>query len=316
MYTFLGFLAKLQQWGHQRHGTLIPLPVMALALSTWVFLLGLSSYLEWANNRGQPENLSVSKLVQSQSLNKTYVRLSGVLLKDAPLRISGSKDVYYPLRDLQDEQAILVRLPRPDFPLPQQDEVAIEGTLHFLNPDLAQAAPPDDHQLRLNRDQFLLVGERPPSLYQGLLLLALGSATTIPFGWVVLTRGTIFRSQTIQPPPPQKLAAHLPVRITARFPQLDGKGQLEVFQVEGQIRPAKCGSGTLQLDHQAEATWQLKIEPEKATKIKAGLLYLGREQRPALSWTGPGPRGRNRRVVLSCDCEEDRQAIWAALLFR
>lgn len=313
MYTFLGLLAKLQQWGKQRHGTLIPLTVMALALSSWVFLLGLSSYLEWAINRGQPENLSVAVLVQSQSLSKTYVRLSGVLLKDRPLRPAKSKEIYYPLRDLQGNQAILVRLPRPDFPLPQQDEVAIEGTLHFLNPDLAQAIPADSDLASLNRDQFLQVGERPPSLYQAVLLLLLGATTALPLSWVVLTKGTIFRSQPGQIPAPQQLAAQLSVRITTRFFKQDGKGHYDAFQVAGHLKPLK--SGALRLEHEAESKWQLDLEPTSATKIKAGQLYLGGEQRPALIWSHPGPRGRSLRVVLSFDCEEDRQATWSALLF-
>lgn len=304
MWTLLGHLALLEKWGRRRLGNPVPLTTMVWLFGCWVLLQGLSGYLESSSNPAQPRELSVAAWVKDPSLSQTYVRLQGVLAQSPLLELGQRREPFYILKDLNGPEAVLMRLPRPDYPFPPVPEIQVVGTFRLLSAGLASSVPKPRPDLNIDPDQFLEVGQKPPSLYASTLLIGAGLLLSLPFMVVAWKRGLMFRARPEEAPQPRPLKQTLAVQVSGRLTQ--AKRQTHCLEYPAQV-VARSG-GRLEVRTQSEPAWTLEIDPSQVQKCRAGTVFLTGSQRPALQ-----VRFSTSWITLSLESQEDLGTLWAAL---
>lgn len=292
MNRFLGWVARLGQLRRQA----IPPHVLLLVLCMSGFTWGLGNYLEASQNGGQPQVLSQLQLLE-QGSQQSYVQINGTVLADG--QVAGDDHtLYLPLLEDANKIVTYVRLPEGG-ELPKAGVTyQLSGLVSFVNAELEKKLPKDQAGLRFNRNQYVNFGERPanPRWAVAAMLVSLLCSWPLLVTW--FSHYLVF--QAMELPEGDKPAKKLgPVWASARF--FRGKKEKQRFLEAPASLLQKDGEWVLEL----EGEWQARFD--QAQNIKAGTLFLGSQERPALRFDAlEKTRGKRQSFVVTFASEAER----------
>lgn len=292
MNRFLGWVARLGQLRKQAIPPHLLLLVICLSGFTW----GLGNYLESSQNGGQPQVLSQAQLLD-QGAQQSYVQITGTVLADG--QVPGEDHtLYLPLLEEANKVVTYVRLPAGGDMPKAGVTYQVGGLISFVNPELEKKIPKDQAGLRFNRNQYVNFGEKPadPRWAVSAMLLSLLCSWPLLVTW--FNHYLVF--QEVPLPENHQPAKELgKLRASARFYR--GKKEKQRF-LEAPVRlTQKEGEWLLELDEE----WQARFD--QAENVKAGTLFLGSQERPALRFLAlEKTRGKRQSFVLTFNSEAER----------
>ncbi len=292
MNRFLGWVARLGQLRKQA----IPPHLLLLILCMSGFTWGLGNYLESRQSGGQPQALTQLQLLE-QGAQQSYVQINGTVLADGQVTGEGHT-VYLPLLEDASKVITYVRLPEGG-ELPKAGVTyQLSGLVSFVNADLEKQLPKDQSGLRFNRNQYVNYGERPadPRWAVAAMLVSLLCSWPLLVTW--FSHYLVF--QAVALPEGDKPAKKLgKIWASARF--FRGKKEKQRFLEAPASLVHKEGEWVLEV----EGDWQARFE--EAQNVKAGTLFLGSQERPALRFDAlEKTRGKRQLFVLTFANEAER----------
>ncbi|MBX3167960.1 MAG: hypothetical protein KF760_11135 [Candidatus Eremiobacteraeota bacterium] len=292
MNRFLGWVAWLGQLRKQA----IPPHLLLLVICMSGFTWGLGNYLEASQNGGHPQVLTQLQLLE-QGAQQSYVQINGTVLADGQLA-GEDHTVYLPLLEEANKVVTYVRLPETG-QMPQAGVTyQLSGLVSFVNAELEKKLPKDQPGLRFNRNQYLNYGERPahPRWAVAAMLISLLCSWPLLVTW--FSHYLVFQTVALTDgdKPAKKLGK---IWASARF--FRGKKEKQRFLEAPASLTQKEGEWVLEL----EGEWQARFD--QAHNVKAGTLFLGSQERPALRFDAlEKTRGKHQSFVLTFANEAER----------
>lgn len=292
MNRLLGWVASLGQLRKQA----IPPHLLLLMICLSGFTWGLGNYLEASQNGGQPQSLAQLQLLD-QGAQQAYVQIQGTVLADG--QIAGEDHtVYLPLLEEAAKVVTYVRVPEgADMPKAGVT-YQVGGMVAFVNADLEKKLPKDQAGLRFNHNQYVNFGEHPadPRWAVAAMLASLLCSWPLLVTWfshyLVFQAGVLPEGEA----PAESLS---PFWASARFYR--GKKEKQRFLDAAASLAHKDGEWVVQLEDE----WTARFDT--AENIKAGTLFLGSQQRPALRFDAlEKSRGRRQSFVFTFASEAER----------
>ena len=292
MNKFLGWVAKLGQLRRQA----VPPHVLLLVVCMSGFTWGMSNYLEASQNGGQPQSLTQLQLLD-QGAQQSYVQITGTVLADG--QVPGEDHtVYLPLLEEANKIVTYVRLPEAgELPKPGVT-YQVSGLVGFVSAELDGRLPKDQRGLRFNHNQYVNYGERPANPRLALLAMLVSLLCSWPLLVTWFSHYLVF--QAIDLPEGDKPAKKLgKIWASARF--FRGKKEKQRFLEVPASLSQQQGEWLLEL----EGDWQARFDA--AQNVKAGTLFLGSQERPALRFDAlEKTRGKRQSFVLTFANEAER----------
>lgn len=292
MNKLLGWVAKLGQLRKQAIPPHLLLLVVCMSGFTW----GLGNYLEASQNGGQPQVLTQQQLLDQGAL-QSYIQITGTVLADG--QIAGDdRTCYLPLLEDSSKVVTYVRIPEGGEMPRAGVTYQVGGLVSFVNLDLEKKLPKDEGGLRFNRNQYVNYGERPanPRWAVAAMLFSLLGSWPLLVTW--FSHYLVFQTQ--EPPVDGQAASQLgKVWASTRFYR--GKKEKQRFLEAPAELTQEEDEWVLSLDEQWEARF------DSPQNIKAGTLYLGSQERPALRFDArERTRGKRQSFVLTFADEAER----------
>ena len=289
MNKLLGWVATLGQLRKQA----IPPHILLLFLCLSGFTWGLGNYLESSANGGQPESLTQMQFLE-RGAQQSYVEITGTVLADG--QIPGEeKTLYLPLLEESSKVVTYVRVPQTA-PQPQAGVTyRIGGLISFVDAELEKRLPRDQAGMRFNRNQYINYGEQPANPRWAVA----GMLASLLLSWPLLVTWfghyIVFQSRALSENGTS--AASLgEMRFSGRCYR--GKKEKRRF-LETPVKLTRDQEGwRLELPDDWQACFQ---EPKN---IRAGTLFLGSQERPALRFDAlEKTRGHRATFVLTFEGE-------------
>ena len=292
MNRFLGWVARLGQLRKQAIPPHLLLLMVCLSGFTW----GLGNYLESSQNGGQPQVLTQLQLLE-QGAGQSYVQINGTVLADGQI-VGEDHTVYLPVLEDSNKVVTYVRLPDAGDMPRAGVTYQLGGLVSFVNAELEKKIPKDQAGLRFNRNQYINYGERPanPRWAVAAMLVSLLCSWPLLVTW--FSHYLVFQAVTLAKgeKPAKKLGKIL---ASARF--FRGKKEKQRFLEAPASLTQKEGEWLLELDED----WQARFD--EAQNVKAGTLFLGSQERPALRFDAlEKTRGKRQSFVLTFGSEAER----------
>ena len=292
MNKLLGWVARLGQLRKQAIPPHLLLLMVCLSGFTW----GLGNYLESSQNGGQPQALTQVQLLE-QGAQQAYVQINGTVLADGQIP-GDDHTVYLPLLEEAGKVVTYVRVPEGGDMPKAGVTYQVGGMVAFVNSELEKKLPKDQGGLRFNHNQYVNFGERPadPRWAVAAMLASLLCSWPLLITW--FSHYLVFHATAL--PDGQEPAENLDtMRASARFYR--GKKEKQRFLEASARLTQKEGEWTMELEEE----WIARFDT--AENIKAGTLFLGSQERPALRFDAlEKSRGKRQSFVLTFDSEAER----------
>ncbi|MBN9415661.1 MAG: hypothetical protein J0I12_09510 [Candidatus Eremiobacteraeota bacterium] len=292
MNKLLGWVARLGQLRKQA----IPPHLLLLMICLSGFTWGLGNYLEASQNGGQPQTLSQLQLLE-QGAQQAYVQINGTVLADG--QIAGEEHtVYLPLLEETAKVVTYVRVPETGDMPKAGVTYQVGGMVAFVNAELEKKLPKDQAGLRFNHNQYVNFGEHPadPRWAVAAMLASLLCSWPLLVTW--FSHYLVFQASALPEggEPAQSLGKIL---ASARFYR--GKKEKQRFLEAAANLSQKEGEWLVALENE----WVARFDT--AENIKAGTLFLGSQERPALRFDAlEKSRGKRQSFVFTFDSEAER----------
>lgn len=299
MNKLLGWVAALGQLRKQA----IPPHILLLFLCLSGFTWGLSNYLESSANGGKPESLTQVQFLE-RGAQQSYVEITGTVLADGQIPGEG-KTLYFPLLEESSKVVTYVRVPESATQPQAGVTYRISGLISFVDADLEQRLPKDQAGMRFNRNQYVHYGQQPANPRWAVA----GMLVSLLLSWPLLVTWfghyIVFQSQAL--PDNRTPAASLgEVRFSGRCTR--GKKEKRRF-LEAPVKLTLTEEGWLL---ELPEDWQACFQDPK--NIRAGTLFLGSQERPALRFDAlEKTRGHRATFVLTFEGDSQRLLAFTQL---
>ncbi|MBS2033534.1 hypothetical protein JST97_00990 [bacterium] len=265
MNRLLGWVAWLGTLRKQA----IPPHILLLVVCLSGFSWGLGNYLEARLNGGRAEVLPQRQLLE-QGAPQSFIEITGTVLADG--QVSGpDHTIFLPLLDEAEKIVTYVRLPESGERPKAGVTYRLNGMIGFVSPELESKIPQDQAGMRFNRNQYLYFGQRPADARWAAAAMLISLLASWPLLVTWFGHYIVFQTRASTHAAAQQLGK---IRASGRF--YKGKKERQRFlEAPAELSPVDQG-------------WELKLEegwtahfagPEN---IRAGSLYLGPQERPAL----------------------------------
>ena len=283
MNRFLGWVAWLGTLRKQAIAPHLLLLVVCLTGFTW----GLGNYLEASQNGGGAAALTQRQLLE-QGAPQSFVELTGTVLADGGWE-GPEHTIFLPLLDQTEKIVTYVRV-KDDSQAPRAGVTCrVSGMVCFVDAESEKHIPQDQGGLRFNCNQYIHTGQRPadPRWAVAAMLAAVLCSWPLLVTWfghyIVFAEGPVGES-----------VAEQPGKVLASGQFFRGKKEKRRFlEASAELR-------------QRDGLWELKLDEdwsacfERAENVRAGSLFLGSQQRPALRLDAlEKTRGKRQTYVLS-----------------